>query len=45
MARSYKVLIKQIPLIKTLVENGDADALENLYRNVSGLSPCFQFLF
>lgn len=35
MARSYRVLIRQIPVLKTLMDKGDDDALENLYRNVS----------
>ncbi len=33
--RSYSTLITRIPLIKILVENGDVEALETLYKNVS----------
>jgi hypothetical protein len=32
--RSYKELIKRIPLIKVLAEQGEGDALETLYKNV-----------
>ncbi len=35
MLRSYSTLITRIPLIKILVENGDMEALETLYKNVS----------
>jgi hypothetical protein len=35
MLRGYQVLIKQVPLVKNLVEHSDADALAALYRNVS----------
>ena len=34
MARSYNELVKRMPVVKTLTEQGDTDALENLYRNV-----------
>jgi hypothetical protein len=34
MQRGYSELIKQVPLVKSLVEQGDVDALSALYRNV-----------
>lgn len=34
MARSYDQLVKHMAIVKTLVEQGDTQALENLYRNV-----------
>src|ERR1700683_3880674 len=41
MQRAYTVLIKQVPLAKSLVEHGDAETLAALYRNVSELLPVF----
>ena len=35
MLRSYGELIKRMPLIKSLVEDGSAETLEVLYKNVS----------
>ena len=35
MLRSYSELIKHMPLIKSLVEDGSAETLEALYKNVS----------
>jgi hypothetical protein len=35
MLRSYGELIKRIPLVKSLVEDGTAETLEALYKNVS----------
>jgi hypothetical protein len=37
MLRSYAELIKRVPLLKHLVEGGDAEALEVLYKNVRGV--------
>jgi hypothetical protein len=34
LMRSYKELVKRIPLVQTLVEQGEVDALEALYKNV-----------
>ena len=34
--QSYEALIKHVPIIKTLVAEGDTLALEALYVNVSG---------
>jgi len=34
MLRSYDELIKRVPLVKYLVEDGDVEALEALYKNV-----------
>jgi hypothetical protein len=38
MIRSYRELIKRVPLLKDLSEQGDAESLEALYKNVSPLS-------
>jgi len=35
MIRSYNELIKCIPLLKDLSEQGDTESLEALYKNVS----------
>jgi hypothetical protein len=35
MIRSYDELIKCVPLLKDLSEQGDAESLEALYKNVS----------
>jgi hypothetical protein len=35
MLRSYGELIKRVPIVKGLVESGNAEALETLYKNVS----------
>jgi hypothetical protein len=35
MLQSYIELIKRVPLLKTLGDSGDVDALETLYKNVS----------
>jgi hypothetical protein len=35
MIRSYEELIKCIPLLKDLMEQGDAESLNVLYKNVS----------
>jgi hypothetical protein len=35
MIRSYEELIKYVPLIKDLMEQDDAEALNVLYKNVS----------
>jgi len=35
--KSYEELVKRIPLVKTLVEEGEAEALEALYKNVGTL--------
>jgi hypothetical protein len=37
MLRSYGELIKRIPLLKHLRDNGDAEALAALYKNVCGI--------
>jgi hypothetical protein len=34
LMRSYRELIKRIPLVKTLVEQGEIESLEALYKNV-----------
>lgn len=34
MRRSYRELIKKVPILKYLVESDDAEALEMLYKNV-----------
>ena len=34
MQQGYSELIKRVPLVKSLVEQGDVDALSALYRNV-----------
>jgi hypothetical protein len=34
MQRSYDELIKRVPILKYLIDNGDAEALETLYKNV-----------
>jgi hypothetical protein len=34
MMRSYQELVKSIPLVKTLTEQGDTDSLEALYKNL-----------
>ena len=34
MLRSYGELIKRVPILKYLIESGDAEALETLYKNV-----------
>jgi hypothetical protein len=34
MQRAYNELIKQVPLVITLVDHGDAEALAALYCNV-----------
>lgn len=35
MIRSYEELVKSIPLLKDLMEQGDAESLDVLYKNVS----------
>lgn len=35
MIRSYDELIKCVPLLEDLSEQGDAESLEALYKNVS----------
>jgi hypothetical protein len=35
MIRSYEELVKCIPLLKDLMEQGDAESLDVLYKNVS----------
>jgi len=40
MQRGYEMLIKQVLLVKGLIESGDAEALTALYRNVSSLLVC-----
>jgi hypothetical protein len=35
MIRSYEELVKRVPLLKDLSEQGDAESLEVLYKNVS----------
>lgn len=42
MLRSYHELVMRIPLVKNLVEVGDAEALEALYRNVSCVRTPYQ---
>jgi hypothetical protein len=34
MLRSYDELITRVPLLKYLIEDGDVEALETIYRNV-----------
>jgi hypothetical protein len=34
LMRSYRELIKRIPLVKTLIERGEIESLEALYKNV-----------
>lgn len=34
MLRSYAELVKRVPLLNLVVENGDTEALEALYKNV-----------
>jgi hypothetical protein len=40
----YQVLMKQVPLVKSLVEHGDVDVLTALYCNVSLLYQCSHIL-
>lgn len=35
LIRSYEELVKRVPLLKDLSEQGDAESLEVLYKNVS----------
>jgi hypothetical protein len=35
MMRSYEVLVQWFPILKDLSEQGDAESLEILYKNVS----------
>jgi hypothetical protein len=37
MLRSYDELIRRVPLLKHMVEEGEAEALEALYKNVRGI--------
>ena len=45
MMRSYEVLVQQVPILKDLGDQGDAESLEILYKNVSFyLVPIWMFL-
>jgi len=35
MMRSYEVLVQWVPILKDLGDQGDAESLEILYKNVS----------
>jgi hypothetical protein len=35
MIQSYKELVKHVPLLKDLSDQGDVESLEVLYKNVS----------
>jgi hypothetical protein len=45
MIRSYRELIKRVPLLKDLSEQGDASSLKLLYKNVSPLSHYYSHSF
>jgi hypothetical protein len=34
MLRSYAELVRRVPLLNFVIESGDAEALETLYKNV-----------
>lgn len=40
MMKSYDELLKYVPLVKTLAEQGESEALEVLYKNVSVVFFC-----